>query len=156
VIGQPATAPHHQPATGARIAEIPAARPAAQNQLRQLPAGPRQTGPVRSGAQRLHRLAVLRTSSPSSKAGNPGFADRKRTENQGTVQKSTCRQERGLCRSGGHWTGIPAGRGRLHKNRSEWGRLSSARGVSHGPHGVTRPSVKLRQSAIDTSLSIAK
>ena len=79
--------PHHQPAPGAGIAEIE--RGGRLGEARHAHAGdlpgkrPRSLDP---GAQRLHRFGGIEDVFALEQAGNPGFADRKRPQNEGAVR----------------------------------------------------------------------
>ena len=116
-----------------------AGRPAGRSRPRRRPATDQANGPVRStlAPSACIDLAVLRTSSPSSRPEIRGFADRKRPQDEGAVRNRLVAGNADFAGQGAAGAGFQRGRGGLNGSRLCPLRRAA---VSHGPHGVTRPS----------------
>ena len=93
VIGQPATAPMHQPAAGAGIAEIERAGRLGEAGDADAVGRARRRRRVRStwAPSARMRLRGVEHVLAFEQAGDPGLADRERAENQRADARSTCR-----------------------------------------------------------------
>ena len=119
VIGQPATAPitSRQP-----VPELPKssgaagwAKPATPTPV-DLPG--KRPGPLDPGAQRLHRFGGVEDVFALQQAGNPGFADRKRPQDQGAVRNRLVAGNADLAAQGAAGAGFERGSGGLNGSRS--------------------------------------
>ena len=123
--------PHDQSAAGAGICRNPAgARIGAASRRRRHPAPDQANGPVRStfAPSACMDLAVLITSSLSSRPETVVSPTAKCAQDQRPGAKSTCRRERGLFRSKGRLERASSGEGVL-----EWVKIVSSR-VAAGIH----------------------
>ena len=141
--------PHHQPAAGAGIAEIERGCGLREARHPDARAPTRRNRPVRStlAPSACIDLAVLRTSSPSSRpeilVSPTASAPRIRARCEIDLSPGT----RTLPVRGPLDAGFQRGSG--GRNGSRLCPLRRGRQVSHGPHGVTRPS-NARKAAIDS------
>src|ERR1700716_1921899 len=104
--------PHHQPASGAGIAEIE--RGGRLGEARDTDAADRpgkRAGTLDLGAQRLHRFGGIKDVFALKQARNPGFADRKRTQDEGPVGNRLVAGNADFTGQGAAGAGFQRGRG---------------------------------------------
>ena len=103
---------HDEPAAGAGVAEIEGNCGLGETGHPNAPDRPgKWAGPLDLGAQRLHRFGRIEHVFTLEKARNPGFSDRKRPQDQGTVRNRLVAGDADLAGQGAAGAGFQGGRG---------------------------------------------